>query len=42
MASTLAGIVGCLAFGFISDKVFGARRPPANLLFALSSWPASR
>jgi OPA family sugar phosphate sensor protein UhpC-like MFS transporter len=35
MASTLAGIVGCVAFGFISDKVFGARRPPANLLFAI-------
>jgi OPA family sugar phosphate sensor protein UhpC-like MFS transporter len=35
MASTLAGIVGCLAFGFISDKAFDARRPPANLLFAL-------
>jgi MFS transporter, OPA family, sugar phosphate sensor protein UhpC len=35
MASTLAGIVGCLAFGFISDKVFDARRPPANLLFAV-------
>ncbi|HWJ06388.1 MAG TPA: MFS transporter [Steroidobacteraceae bacterium] len=34
MASTLAGIVGCLAFGFVSDKAFGARRPPANLLFA--------
>jgi OPA family sugar phosphate sensor protein UhpC-like MFS transporter len=34
MASTLAGIVGCLAFGFISDKVFEARRPLANLLFA--------
>ena len=35
MASTLAGIVGCIAFGFISDKVFDARRPPANLLFAV-------
>ena len=35
MASTLAGIVGCLAFGFVSDTVFGARRPPANLLFAI-------
>jgi len=35
LASTLAGIVGCIAFGFISDKVFDARRPPANLLFAL-------
>ena len=35
MASTLAGIVGCLAFGYVSDKAFNARRPPANLLFAL-------
>ena len=34
-ASTVAGIVGAVAFGFISDKWFGARRPPANLLFAL-------
>jgi OPA family sugar phosphate sensor protein UhpC-like MFS transporter len=34
MASTLAGIAGCILFGFISDKCFGARRPPANLLFA--------
>ena len=33
MASTLAGIGGCLAFVFISDKVFAARRPPANLIF---------
>jgi OPA family sugar phosphate sensor protein UhpC-like MFS transporter len=35
MVNTLAGIVGCIAFGFISDKVFGARRPPANLIFAI-------
>ena len=35
MTSTLAGIVGALAFGFISDKWFGARRPPANLLFGV-------
>jgi OPA family sugar phosphate sensor protein UhpC-like MFS transporter len=35
MASTLAGIAGCILFGFISDKCFGARRPPANLLFAV-------
>ena len=35
MTSTLAGIAGALAFGFISDKWFGARRPPANLLFGL-------
>jgi MFS transporter, OPA family, sugar phosphate sensor protein UhpC len=35
MISTLAGIVGAISFGFVSDKVFGARRPPANLLFGL-------
>lgn len=35
MVSTLAGIAGAVAFGFISDKVFAARRPPANLLFAI-------
>jgi len=35
MVNTFAGIVGCLAFGWISDKVFAARRPPANLLFAI-------
>lgn len=34
-ASTIAGVVGAVAFGFISDKWFAARRPPANLLFAL-------
>ncbi len=28
----LAGILGCLAFGFVSDKVFAARRPPMNLI----------
>lgn len=35
MVNTIAGIAGCIAFGFISDKVFNARRPPANLLFAI-------
>ncbi len=35
MVNTIAGIAGCIAYGFISDKVFGARRPPANLLFAI-------
>ncbi|KAF1693099.1 MFS transporter [Pseudoxanthomonas koreensis] len=35
MTSTLAGIAGAVAFGFISDKWFGARRPPANLLFGV-------
>jgi OPA family sugar phosphate sensor protein UhpC-like MFS transporter len=34
MLSTLAGIAGAIAFGLISDKLFAARRPPANLLFA--------
>ena len=28
----VAGIAGCVAYGFISDKFFGARRPPVNLL----------
>jgi OPA family sugar phosphate sensor protein UhpC-like MFS transporter len=35
MISTVAGMVGAVAYGFISDKVFDARRPPANLLFAV-------
>lgn len=35
MISTAAGVVGAIAYGFISDKLFDARRPPANLLFAI-------
>ena len=35
MISTVAGVVGAVAYGFISDKYFDARRPPANLLFAV-------
>src|SRR5688572_5309274 len=35
MISTIAGMVGAIGYGFISDTVFKARRPPANLLFAL-------
>jgi OPA family sugar phosphate sensor protein UhpC-like MFS transporter len=31
----LAGLAGCLAFGFISDKLFRARRPPMNLICGL-------
>lgn len=31
----LAGIAGCAAYGFVSDKLFHARRPPVNLLCAL-------
>ncbi len=32
---TAAGVLGCIAFGFISDKLFGARRPPVNLAYGL-------
>ncbi len=31
----LAGIAGCAAYGYISDKLFRARRPPVNLICAL-------
>lgn len=33
--NTFAGIAGSIAYGFLSDNVFDARRPPANLVFAL-------
>jgi OPA family sugar phosphate sensor protein UhpC-like MFS transporter len=32
--NTLSGILGAVSYGFLSDKLFGGRRPPANLLFA--------
>jgi OPA family sugar phosphate sensor protein UhpC-like MFS transporter len=32
--STLCGIAGSVAYGFVSDKVFKARRPPVNLICA--------
>ena len=32
--NTVAGILGALAFGFASDKIFNARRPPTNVIFA--------
>jgi OPA family sugar phosphate sensor protein UhpC-like MFS transporter len=35
MISTIAGMAGAVAYGFISDTMFKARRPPANLLFAI-------
>jgi OPA family sugar phosphate sensor protein UhpC-like MFS transporter len=35
MVSTLAGVAGSICYGVISDKVFNARRPPANLLFSV-------
>jgi OPA family sugar phosphate sensor protein UhpC-like MFS transporter len=33
--NTLAGIIGCVAYGWISDKYFGARRPPVTLIFGI-------
>lgn len=33
--STLAGIAGAIGIGFVSDKWFAARRPPANLIFGV-------
>jgi len=33
--NTIAGVVGSIAYGYLSDKVFDARRPPANLIFAI-------
>lgn len=35
MISTVAGMAGAVSYGFLSDKYFDARRPPANLLFAI-------
>ena len=34
-ANTMAGIVGSIAFGLISDRLFSAKRPPVNLVFGL-------
>jgi OPA family sugar phosphate sensor protein UhpC-like MFS transporter len=33
--NTAAGILGCVAYGYMSDKLFDARRPPTNLIFGL-------
>lgn len=33
--NTAAGILGCVAYGYMSDKLFAARRPPSNLIFGL-------
>ncbi|MDH4047524.1 MAG: MFS transporter [Gammaproteobacteria bacterium] len=33
--NTVAGIAGSIAYGFVSDKLFDAKRPPANLIFAI-------
>ena len=34
--NTFTGIIGCVAYGFISDKYFNARRPPVTLLFGIA------
>lgn len=33
--NTIAGIGGCAAYGWISDRLFNARRPPLTLVFGL-------
>ena len=33
--NTIAGLAGCVAYGFISDKWFKARRPPVTFIFGL-------
>ena len=33
--NTFTGILGCVAFGFISDKYFSAQRPPVTLMFGV-------
>ncbi len=33
--NTVAGIAGSILYGYVSDRIFDARRPPANLLFAI-------
>lgn len=33
--NTIAGLLGCVAYGFISDNIFNARRPPVTFLFGL-------
>jgi len=33
--NTLAGLAGCVAYGFISDKLFNAKRPPVTLIFGI-------
>ena len=34
--NTFAGIAGSIAYGFISDKLFNARRPPVTLIYGLA------
>ncbi len=34
-ANTVAGLAGCAAYGFISDRLFNARRPPVTLIYGI-------
>lgn len=34
--NTVAGMFGSVAYGFVSDRFFGARRPPVTLIFGLA------
>ena len=33
--NTVAGLAGCVAYGFISDNLFKAKRPPVTLIFGI-------
>ena len=33
--NTFAGLAGCIAYGFISDNLFKAKRPPVTLIFGV-------
>lgn len=33
--NTIAGIAGCVVYGFVSDKLFATRRPPVTLIYGL-------
>jgi len=33
--NTVAGLAGCAAYGFISDKLFKARRPPVTFIYGV-------
>jgi MFS transporter, OPA family, sugar phosphate sensor protein UhpC len=33
--NTTAGLAGCVVYGFVSDKLFNARRPPVTLIFGV-------
>lgn len=34
--NTFTGVGGCIAYGFISDTLFNARRPPVTLIYGLA------